>query len=404
MLSMKTTGDVTVVGAGPVGLLLATELALQGVRTTVLERLTTQADTIKAQMISGRTYQMLAMRGFGPAIDAASEAEAAGLAWRPTGATGHFAGLFKLDGLPLVMLSQQALERILEARALELGVEIRRGVEVTSLDLGSDYVVGCDGGRSTVRKLAGFDFPGTGPTLTGYQAVVDLDGDLPQGWQRTPTGVHAFGPLKGRIMLMEFDGPPASRDVTRESLEAALRRVSGRDVRITAVHTSTVWTDNTRQATTYRRGNVLLAGDAAHVHSPFGGQGLNLGLQDALNLGWKLATGDSALIDTYTAERHPVAERVLRNTMAQVALTRPDPHSRELHALVDDLLDLPEVKTRISAMIQGTDIRYPADCDHPLAGTFVPGLDLSDGKGTSIALDGLEATVRPDGYLSRIAA
>jgi len=401
---MKTSGGVTVVGAGPVGLLLATELALQGVRTTVLERLTTRADTIKAQMISGRTYQMLAMRGFGPAIDAASEAEAAGLAWRPAGATGHFAGLFKLDGLPLVMLSQQALERILEARALELGVEIRRGVEVTSLDLGSDHVVGCDGGRSTVRKLAGFDFPGTDPTLTGYQAVVDLDGDLPRGWQRTPTGVYASGPLKGRIMLMEFDGPPATRDVTRESLEAALRRVSGRDVRITAVHTSTVWTDNTRQANTYRRGNVLLAGDAAHVHSPFGGQGLNLGLQDALNLGWKLATGDSALIDTYTAERHPVAERVLRNTMAQVALTRPDPHSRELHALVDDLLDLPEVKARISAMIQGTDIRYATDCDHPLAGTFVPGLDLSDGKGTSIALDGLEATVRPDGYLSRIAA
>jgi 2-polyprenyl-6-methoxyphenol hydroxylase-like FAD-dependent oxidoreductase len=117
MLSMKTSGDVTVVGAGPVGLLLATELALQGVRTTVLERLTTQADTIKAQMISGRTYQMLAMRGFGPAIDAASEAESAGLAWRPNGSTGHFAGLFKLDGLPIVMLTQQALERILEARA-----------------------------------------------------------------------------------------------------------------------------------------------------------------------------------------------------------------------------------------------------------------------------------------------
>ena len=153
---MKATGDVTVVGAGPVGLLLACELALQGVRTTVLERLTTQADTIKAQMINGRTYQMLAMRGFGPAIDAASEAESAGLAWRPTGATGHFAGLFKLDGLPLVMLTQQALERILEARALELGVEIRRGVEVTDLDLGTDWIVGCDGGRSTVRKLAGF--------------------------------------------------------------------------------------------------------------------------------------------------------------------------------------------------------------------------------------------------------
>ncbi|MDT7788731.1 MAG: hypothetical protein QOF58_7150 [Pseudonocardiales bacterium] len=402
MLSMKTTGDVTIVGAGPVGLLLATELALQGVRTTVLERLTTQADTIKAQMINGRTYQMLAMRGFGPAIDAASEAESAGLAWRPTGATGHFAGLFKLDGLPLVMLTQQALERILEARALELGVEIRRGVEVTSLNLATDYVVGCDGGRSTVRKLAGFDFPGTDPTLTGYQAVVDLDDELPRGWHRTPTGVYASGPLKGRIMILEYDGPPATREATPEILEDSLRRVSGHDVRITAVHTATVWTDNTRQATTYRRGDVLLAGDAAHIHSPFGGQGLNLGLQDALNLGWKLATGDSSLIDTYTTERHPVATRVLHNTMAQVALTRPDPHTRELFSLFNDLLDLPQVKERVSAMVQGTDIRYDTGSDHPLAGTFVPGLDLSDGKGTSIALDGAEATIRPDGYISRI--
>ncbi|WP_053739288.1 FAD-dependent monooxygenase [Nocardia sp. NRRL S-836] len=399
---MKTS-EVTVVGAGPVGLLLACELAFQGVRTTVLERLATQADTIKAQMISGRTFQMLAMRGFGPAIEQASAAEVAKLAWyRPSG--GHFAGLFKLDGLPLVMLTQQALERILEARALELGVEIRRGVEVTDLDLGSEFVVGCDGGRSTVRGLAGFDFPGEGPTLSGYQAVVDLDGDLPFGWNRTPAGVFAFGPLKGRIMLIDHSGPPATRDVTKDALEAVLRRVSGHDVRITAVHTATVWTDNTRQASTYRRGNVLLAGDAAHVHSPFGGQGLNLGLQDALNLGWKLATGDSALIDTYTTERHPVAERVLRNTMAQVALTRPDPHSRELHSFFDGLLDLPEVRQRVAAMVQGTDIRYETGCDHPLAGTFVPGLDLADGKGTSVVLDGAEATVRPDGYVSRVGS
>jgi 2-polyprenyl-6-methoxyphenol hydroxylase-like FAD-dependent oxidoreductase len=401
MLSMKTSTDVTVVGAGPVGLLLACELALQGVRTTVLERLTTQADTIKAQMISGRTYQMLAMRGFGSAIDAVSEAESARLAWRPTGATGHFAGLFKLDGLPLVMLTQQALERILEARALELGVEIRRGVEVTEIpDAG--FVIGCDGGRSTVRKLAGFDFPGTDPTLTGYQAIVDLEGDLPRGWHQTPHGVYACGPLQGRIMTLEYDGPPATREVTRADLEASLRRVSGHDVRITAVHTATVWTDNTRQASTYRRGNVLLAGDAAHIHSPFGGQGLNLGLQDALNLGWKLATGDLDLIDTYTTERHPVAARVLHNTMAQVALTRPDPHARELYSLFSDLLDLPEVRQRITAMVQGTDIRYDTGCEHPLAGTFVPGLDLSDGKGTTIVLDGEEATVRPDGYISEV--
>jgi 2-polyprenyl-6-methoxyphenol hydroxylase-like FAD-dependent oxidoreductase len=401
MLSMKTSGDVTVVGAGPVGLLLACELALQGVRTTVLERLTTQADTIKAHMISGRTFDMLAMRGLGPAITAASEAETSRLAWYRR-STGHFAGLFKLDGQDLVMLSQQALERLLEARALELGVTIRRGIDVTTLDLGSDYVVGCDGGRSTVRKLAGIDFPGTGPSLTGYQAIVDLDGELDRGWNHTPTGVYASGPLKGRIMMIEYSGPPTTREPTREVLEATLRRVSGRDVRITAVHTATVWTDNTRQATTYRNGNVLLAGDAAHVHSPFGGQGLNLGLQDALNLGWKLATGDDSLIDTYTTERHPVGARVLRNTMAQVALTRPDPQARELYALFDDLLDLPEVKRHISAMVQGTDIRYDTTCDHPTSGTFVPGLDLSDGKGTTIPLDGKNATIRPDGYISRI--
>jgi 2-polyprenyl-6-methoxyphenol hydroxylase-like FAD-dependent oxidoreductase len=401
MLLMKTSGDVTIVGAGPVGLLLACELALQGVRTTVLERLTTQADTIKAHMISGRTFDMLAMRGLGPAITAASEAETSRLAWYRR-STGHFAGLFKLDGQDLIMLSQQALERLLEARARELGATIHRGVDVTTLDLGSDYIVGCDGGRSTVRKLAGIDFPGTAASLTGYQAIVDLEGDLDQGWNRTPTGIYASGPLKGRIMMIEYDGPPPTREPTREILEASLRRVSGRDVRITAVHTATVWTDNTRQATTYRNNNVLLAGDAAHVHSPFGGQGLNLGLQDALNLGWKLATGDSALIDTYTTERHPVAARVLRNTMAQVALTRPDPQSRELHTLFSTLLDLPDTKRQISAMVQGTDIRYETAGTHPLSGTFVPGLDLSDGKGTSITLDGQEATVRPDGYISQI--
>jgi 2-polyprenyl-6-methoxyphenol hydroxylase-like FAD-dependent oxidoreductase len=398
---MKTSADVTVVGAGPVGLLLACELALQGVRTTVLERLTTQADTIKAHMISGHTFDMLSMRGLGPAITAASEAETSRLAWYRR-STGHFAGLFKLDGRDLVMLSQQALERLLEARAIELGATIHRGTDLTTLDLDSTYVVGCDGGRSTVRNLAGIDFPGTGPSLTGYQAIVDLDGELNRGWNHTPTGTYASGPLQGRSMMIEYDGPPATREPTREVLEASLRRVSGRDVRITAVHTATVWTDNTRQAGTYRRGNVLLAGDAAHVHSPFGGQGLNLGLQDAVNLGWKLATGDSALIDTYTTERHPVAARVLRNTMAQVALTRPDPQSRELYSLFNDLLDLPEVKQKISAVVQGTDIRYDTASDHPLSGTYVPGLDLSDGKGTTITLNGEEATVRPDGYISQV--
>ncbi|HVV19265.1 MAG TPA: FAD-dependent monooxygenase, partial [Pseudonocardiaceae bacterium] len=209
------------------------------------------------------------------------------------------------------------------------------------------WLVGCDGGRSTVRRAAGFDFPGTAPTITGHQALVEIADpeQLRLGWHRTPVGMVVYGPVPGRIVTVEYDGPPADRDapVTLDELQASLRRVSGTDVTLTGVVSATRYTDNARQASTYRKGRVLLAGDAAHVHSPFGGQGLNLGIGDAVNLGWKLAAtvegwAPDGLLDTYTAERHPVGARVLDWTRAQVALMRPDPHTTALRAVVADLM------------------------------------------------------------------
>jgi len=296
---------------------------------------------------------------------------------------------------------QEALERILTARASALGVEIRRGVTVEGFEQDDDgvavqtstgplrakYLVGCDGGRSRVRKFAGFEFPGTDPTITGYQAVAvfDTPEKLTKGWQRTPRGLVASAP--GRVFTAEFDGPPRDRDapITQAEVEAAIQRVSGTDVKILSMTMATRWTDNARQATTYRMGRVLLAGDAAHVHSPFGGQGLNLGLVDAANLGWKLAAalkGRDQLLDSYTAERHPVAARVLENTRAQVALMRPDPLTSALRTIVSDLMKLPEGNRYFGEMLTGIGIRYDLGDDDPLVGTLAKDqlLMLSDGS------------------------
>jgi 2-polyprenyl-6-methoxyphenol hydroxylase-like FAD-dependent oxidoreductase len=240
------------------------------------------------------------------------------------------------------------------------------------------YLVGCDGGRSLVRKRAGIDFPGTEPTLTGRQAIVELDHPdrlLPLGWRRTLTGMLAYGPVPGRIFVAEFDGPPADRDmpVTREEVEKSLRYVSGADVRIVAMKSATRFTDNARQASVYRLGRVLLSGDCAHVHSPFGGQGLNLSLLDAVNLGWKLAAvlrgwSHEGLLDTYGAERHPVAARVLANTRAQVALMRPDAQSGALRDIVAELMKRDEGNRFFGEMMSGIATRYDLGGDHPMVG------------------------------------
>ena len=419
--------DVVVAGAGPVGLMLACELRLRGVSTLVLDPLAERSDTIKAGAINVPTAEAFYRRGLlAPLSEAVMERTAdllpevrkmvAAGGMKKIG--GHFAGLFKLDptrldpadpdvvasdkATAIVAVAQQQIEELLEKHALELGVVIHRGRGLTSFtqnesgvtvhtgqgDVDAGWLVGCDGGRSTVRKTAGFDFPGTAPTITGHQAIVDIEGaeQLGVGWQRVPDGMYVHGPIKGRILTVEFDGPPADRDdpVTAQELETSLRRLSQKDVRITGVRTATRWTDNARQATTYRLGRVLLAGDAAHVHSPFGGQGLNLGIGDAVNLGWKLAatikgTAPDGLLDTYTEERHPLGARVLEMTRAQVALMRPDPLVEALRTVVSDLMDLDAGNQYFTKFISGMTQTYALG-DHPLVGRRAPDPELADGR------------------------
>jgi 2-polyprenyl-6-methoxyphenol hydroxylase-like FAD-dependent oxidoreductase len=304
------------------------------------------------------------------------------------------------------MITMQAIEALLAERAAELGVEIKRGTPITSFEADADgvtvhtgeeiilagWLIGCDGGRSTVRKLAGFDFPGTDPEITGYNATVTLADPekLAPGWNRTSSGTYVNGPAPGRILTIEFDGPPADREapITIETLQQSLRNVSGADVTIAAIDAATRWTDNARQATSYRKGRVLLAGDAAHVHSPFGGQGLNLGIGDAINLGWKLAATikgwapeslPNSLLDTYTTERHPIGAWALEWTRAQVALMRPEPHEMALTSVMRDIIGTRDGATYFSKKISGVWQRYDIPGDHPLIGKTAPDFEFTDG-------------------------
>jgi hypothetical protein len=278
------------------------------------------------------------------------------------------------------------------------------------------WLVGCDGGHSAVRRLAGIDFPGTDPELTGYLAVVDIADPekLANGWAWSPRGTYRYGPQPGRVVTVEFDGAPADRSapVTLEELQTSLRRVSGTNVTLTALRaTPTRWTDNARQAATYRSGRVLLAGDAAHVHSPFGGQGLNLGVGDAMNLGWKLGAvvagwAPEGLLDTYDAERRPLGAWVLDWTRAQIGVMRGDAKSAALREVVADLLSTRDGTTYAVKKISGVDQRIDLPGDHPLVGRFVPDLRRSDGSrlvdhghgGGFLLLDRT-----PDGAFARLA-
>jgi 2-polyprenyl-6-methoxyphenol hydroxylase-like FAD-dependent oxidoreductase len=430
--------DVVIAGAGPIGLLLACELRLGGARVLVVERLAEVDETIKAGGINTLTAVALYRRGLLPALIGVQEETMTGMkeflraraandgkdAAPPPKSAGHFAGITLradlVDGSDPAFadlgpagdvgrfVPQAPLERLFGRRAGELGVEVRRQVELTGFDTDEEgvtvrlapvdgsapqavragWLVGCDGGRSLVRKLAGIEFPGTAPEITGYQAIADMTGTegLRSGWHATDTGMYTYGPMPGRMVSIEFDGPPSDRQspVTAEELQAGVRRVTGVDVTVHKLHSATRFTDNCRQAATYRSGRVLLAGDAAHVHSPFGGQGLNLGVGDAMNLGWKLALvvrgrARETLLDSYTAERHPLGAWVLQWTRAQIAAMRPESHARALREVITDLAGTADGATYFVRRISGLWQHYDLPGGHPLTGHSAPDLALADG-------------------------
>ncbi len=403
--------DVVIVGAGPVGMLLAAELALAGTHPLVLERLPAPADQPKARGLGVLATEALRRRGLGAALDEEHEKGLAALE-RDHGTTRtHFAWIHKVDpeaadpGRRGALIAQPALERLLRERLRDHGVEIRYGWTVTGCSEATDgvrldvdtpagprrvdagYVAGCDGGHSVVRKLSGFDFPGTDPLMTVRYAHAEVGNrsELP------PPGRLPGGTLfheDGLIAAFDFGDtvPDRSGPLSADEVRASVRRVAGVDVELGEFHGGLRFSDGARQAASYRRGRVLLAGDAAHVHSPNGGQGLNLGLMDAMNLGWKLAAtirGDApaGLLDTYSAERHPAGAAVLHNTRAQSALLAPGPHVDALRDIVGDLLDLPEVNRYVSRLLSGVAQRYelPYPAGHPAAGLHCPPL-IIDGS------------------------
>ncbi|MCX4746173.1 FAD-dependent monooxygenase [Kitasatospora sp. NBC_01287] len=434
---MKTVNtDVVIAGAGPVGLLLAAELRLQGSEVIVLEQLDAPSPHARAFGLHARSIESLRLRGLVERLAKGTEQPVAMFGnHRPPGGGGpvplvHFAGIrtVRLDRLDsaspgILPIAQTGTEAVLAERAAELGASVRRGHRVAAVDQDPDgvtvtaesaagrvafraaYLVGCDGGRSTVRKLAGFAFPGDDPTITGRLAEVavpELLANPGGGWHRLAGGVLQV--LPGRILAVEFDGPPADREqpVTKQEFADSLERITGRRIELTAEPTwLSRFTDNTRLAEHYRLGRVLLAGDAAHVHSPFGGQGLNLGLQDAMNLGWKLAaavagTAPEGLLDSYQRERRPVAARVLHNTRAQVALMNPDPGVTPLRELFTELMELDEVNLALAELLSAVAVTYHQAHDaHPLTGAFVPDLALTTADGTACSPLDLLADGRP---------
>ncbi|MEG3631628.1 FAD-dependent monooxygenase [Streptomyces poriticola] len=407
---MADTGwdtDVVVAGAGPTGLMLACELRLAGVDVTLVDRLAQRTGESRAGGMHCRTLEVLDQRGVLDRFLAAGDLTP----------VGHFSGLMlDFDGLesrhPLpLMILQSAVERLLEEWAEELGVRVRWSSEVAGVRQDDDgvsaelrtaeaapallrarYLVGCDGGRSTVRRLSGIAFPGTPATMTALIGDVELP-DLPEDYiwaRRCATGDYSaisFEPGWYRVITSDYDRV-ADRDepATFEQLRRSLIRLAGTDYGMRNPRWISRFGDAARQADRYRAGRVLLAGDAAHIHFPAGGQGLNTGVQDAVNLGWKLASvvrgrAPESLLDSYHAERHPVGERVLQNTRAQAALTRPGAQTDALRDVFGSLLVFDDVNRQLRDMLTALDVRYPVDGGHPLAGRRVPdaGLKAPDG-------------------------
>lgn len=410
--------EVAVVGGGPVGTLLARELALLGIDVTVLEQLAEPSGISKASTLHARTAQTLDRRGLLEAVQpghrAASRAVRGPVPF-------HFGALFDLDlsrvvdeGPVLVGSPQAWAQEVFAAEATRLGARVRRDAELVALEehpghvslhtrsargasrtLTARWVVGADGARSAVRRLSGIRFLGDGPTVAALMGEVRLlePGRAPGGWRRTPRGwtllwTNPFG--LSRVCTYDFRGPHGDRSapVAIDELRDEVERIAGVPVPMDSPAWISRFSDASLQAERYRKGRILLAGDAAHVHFPAGGQGVNLGLQDAVNLGWKLAAeirgrAPAGLLDTYHSERHRVAAAVLHNVRAQVALMDPDPRTDALRELFSELMRFDEVNTYLSAMVTGTGVTYdtgarPAD---PLAGRLVPSLPLKTADG-----------------------
>lgn len=401
---------VIIVGAGPVGLMLAGELRLGGVDVTVFEQRASRSGESRGLGFTARATEVFHQRGLLARLgDAESSRQ------------GHFGGIpldfgilegshFGVRGIP-----QYRVEQMLEQWALELGAKVRRGHEVVNLHATGDgvvavvegpggrerheagYLVGCDGGRSTVRQLAGFEFPGTDATREMYLADVVGRSIRPRFiGERVPGGMVMSAPLEDgvdRIIVCPHGVKPTEdRDLSFAEVADAWQRLTGESLHGAETRWVSAFTDATRQVTQYRRGRVLLAGDAAHVHLPAGGQGLSVGIQDAVNLGWKLAAtvngwAPEHLLDTYHDERHPVGARVLRNTHAQGILYLSGDEIEPLRGVVRELMAIPTVGRHLSGMVSGLDIRYPTDAEHPLLGMRMPDRELAcpDGSRVHIA-------------------
>jgi 3-(3-hydroxy-phenyl)propionate hydroxylase len=394
-----TDHAVVIAGGGPTGLMLAGELALAGVDVAIVERRPSQELTgSRAGGLHARTIEVLDQRGIADRFLSQGQRHPA----------VHFHIPLDISDFPsrhnyVLGLWQNHIERILAEWVGELAVPIYRGREVIDIaqddsgvdvalsdgqSLRTEYLVGCDGGRSLVRKAAGLAFPGWDPTTSWLIAEVETAEEPKWGFHEDAFGKHAIGRKENggaRVVLIERHAGSASEPTLRDVSEA-LVAVYGTDYGIHSPTWISRFTDMTRQAAAYRDRRVLLAGDAAHVHPPMGGQGLNIGVQDAVNLGWKLAqvikrTSPESLLDTYHAERHPVAARVLRNTMARVALGRTDDRTKALGDTVTEFLGMDVPRRRMAAEISGLGVHYDLGEGHKLLGRRMPDLDLITAKG-----------------------